>query len=215
MKNLLFVAFVLCVLIFVSVIAADNNDAAEGTVSTKPKTEGKKQKDWNKINVHDLDKEWEQGDESDELEDDMERNRRIQASKQPKLDMSDGEAIQKAYKADPFAFTGGGGQMVFVDLTNKQPNGKPWNKADIDVLAKKFATLLKSGSIPANVYNIDTGRMLVHIDKPWQLKDMLSFLASQREVKAFTANSKTYTSKQWKAQFGTVDDDDDDDDDDL
>lgn len=210
MRNLAWLLVIACMLMLV-VVYADEADAKSASASTTGKA--KKTKDWNKINMNDLDKEWESGDESAELEDEFEKNRKIQAAKQPKVDINDGAAIQRAYKADPFAFSGGGGQMVFVDLVGKQPNGKAWTKNDVDQLAKRFASMLKSGSIPANVYNIDTDRILVHIDKPWQVKDMLNFLAQQREVKQFTANSKTYTPKEWRQQFGDADDDDDDDED--
>eukprot|EP01033_Poteriospumella_lacustris_P000395 gene395-254_t len=208
MRNLAWLLVIVCMLMLV-VVYADEADAKSAAASTTGKA--KKTKDWNKININDLDKEWESGDESVELEDEFEKNRKIQAAKQPKVDINDGAAIQRAYKADPFAFSGGGGQMVFVDLVGKQPNGKAWTKNDVDQLAKRFASMLKSGSIPANVYNIDTDRILVHIDKPWQVKDMLTFLAQQREVKQFTANSKTYTPKEWRQQFGDADDDDDED----
>jgi hypothetical protein len=210
MKSFVIIVLILSVFIFATVFA-DKDDKT--TKSAKKSSSGKKaEKDWNKINMQDLDKEWEQGDASEELEDELEKNRRIQQSKQPKLDINDGEGIQRAYKADPFAFSGGGGQMVFVDLREKQPSGKAWTKPEVDALCKKFATMLKSGSIPANVYNIDIERILVHIEKPWQVKDMLTFLSQQREVKQFTANSKTYTTAEWKAQFAKHDDEYDDDD---
>eukprot|EP00349_Pseudokeronopsis_sp_Brazil_P009184 CAMPEP_0202964866 /NCGR_PEP_ID=MMETSP1396-20130829/8981_1 /ASSEMBLY_ACC=CAM_ASM_000872 /TAXON_ID= /ORGANISM="Pseudokeronopsis sp., Strain Brazil" /LENGTH=217 /DNA_ID=CAMNT_0049687323 /DNA_START=84 /DNA_END=737 /DNA_ORIENTATION=+ len=213
--------FLSCIVLFfllISIVSVRADDSAQKE-SVKQSTNAKrKEKDWNKLNVNDLDKEWEHGDESDELEDEFEKNRKIQARKQPKLDMNDGASIQRAYKADPFAFSGGGGQMVFVDLTAKQATGKPWTKNDVDQLCKKYSTLLKSGSIPAYVYNIDIERILVHIEKPWQMKDMLTFLSQQREVKQFTANSKTYTRSEWKKQFGdsnAADDDDDEDDDEF
>lgn len=201
-------AFVLvlcfCSTIFCDEAVLDGKDVASPV---------KKGKDWSKIDVNGLEKEWEQGDEAAELEDDFENNRKIQARKQPKFNMEDGASIQKAYKSDPFAFSGGGGQMVFVDLTPKQPNGKEWTKNDVDLLTKRYSSLLKSGSIPAYVYNIETDRILVHIEKPWQVKDMLSFLAKQREVSKFTANSKTYTPKDWRKEFGGDDDDEDEDED--
>jgi hypothetical protein len=177
----------------------------------------KKPVDWNKIDERKLDKEWEEGDEEDELEDEYEKIRKLQAEKQPKIDMSDPDAIRNAVKQDPFSYSGGGGTMVFVDLFKKQPNGKPWNKPAMEALARKFSTLLKSGGIPSYVYNIEEDRLLVHCEKPWQVKDMMTFLARQSEVREMTASSKVYKPKEWLKTYGkgSSDDDDDDDDDEL
>lgn len=175
------------------------NTEIAGTVDTEAKKSPAKKanKDWNKINIRDIEKGWESGDEQDELEEEFDHIRKIQAMKQPKFDMNDGKSIQAAYKSDPFSFSGGGGQMVFIDLNDKQPNGAAWTDADEKLLSKKFAELMKSGSLPAVVYNIDPGRLLVNMEKPWQVKELLKFLAVQPEVKYFTVNNKQYSQEEW------------------
>lgn len=151
-------------------------------------------KKWNSMNFNDLDKQWEDGDDQAELEMEFERIRQIQASKQPKLDMNDGAAIRKAVETDPFAFGGGGGSMmIFVDLVKT----KKWTKNEIDDLCKRYASLLRSGSVVAQTYNIGDDRLMVHIDKVWYTKETLKFLARQPDVESFTANSKTYKPEEF------------------
>ncbi len=203
-------------LIVLGVIAQTPDPSNVGEVTEK-KTEKKKSppnqpKNWNKINLNDVEKEWEDGDDKTLLEHEFEVNRRILAKKQPKFDMNDGASIQKAYKSDPFAFSSGGGMMVFVDLKEKQPNGKDWTSGDVDLLSKKYASLLRTGSLPTTIYNIGDNRLLVNTEKTWQTKEILLFLARQEEISQFTANSKTYKSKEYLKEFDPEYDADADDD---
>jgi hypothetical protein len=185
-KLLLF--FLLCFLLsstlFVSTVAQEEG---EESVEKKTKTKDGK-KNWNKL-VDDLDKEWEEGDDPLELEHEFEYNRKILAKRQPKFNPEDGASIRKAYESDPFAFSGGGGMMIFVDL---KPKATPYTKDDMDKLAKRYATLLRSGSIIATVYNLLEKRLLVQLEKSWYTKDTFKFLAQQPEVLQFEANSKVY-----------------------
>lgn len=162
----------------------------------KPKVDKKGNKIWNNI-VDGLEKEWEQGDDPEILEHEFEYTRKILAQKQPKFNPEDGASIRAAYDSDPFAFSGGGGMMIFVDLKPKKDKS-PYTKDDMDKLAKRYATLLRSGSIMATVYNLQEKRLLVQIDKSWYTKDVLKFLAQQPEVLQFDANSKTYYPKDFE-----------------
>lgn len=195
-------------------VAQENHDPTLG--DQPPKKEKKRTpnqpKNWNKIDLNEIEKEWEEGDDKTLLEHEFEVNRRILAKKQPKFDMNDGASIQKAYKSDPFAFSSGGGMMVFVDLKGKQPNGKDWTSADVDTLAKKYASLLRTGSLPTTIYNIGDNRLLVNTEKTWQTKEILLFIARQEEVAQFTANSKTYKTREYLKEFDPEFDPDADDD---
>lgn len=169
-------------------------------------------KNWNKINYNDLEKEWEQDDEEDELEMEFERNRRINQSKQPKIDVSDPKSIRKAMDVDPLAFSGGGGTtMMFVDLAKS----RKWSSKEIDDLSKRFAALLRSGSIEATPFNIGNNRLLINVDKSWYTKDTLKFLANREEVDSVTINSKVHTRQQLRTMYGNKNNDDDEDDEDL
>ncbi|RYH24235.1 hypothetical protein EON65_16970 [archaeon] len=182
------------------------DEEAAAAAAAKPTL---KNKNWNKIDYNDLDKQWESGDDQEELEHDFEHIRKIQEKKRPKLNMEDGHAIRNAYQQDPFLFSGGG-MMVFVDLKPKQPDGKEWDKRSTELLSKRYSTLLRSGGVVGTVYNIDEKRLLINVDKSWQTKDMLTFLAKQAEVESFTANSKTYSPKEYLASIGEDSDDDED-----
>lgn len=137
--------------------------------------------------LNDLEKSWENGDEEDELEDEFEHNKKIHSTKLPKVDINDGAAIRKAYNSDPFIFSGSNGSMFFVDLKSNFP------KDQVDKLAKRYSSLMRSGSLTPSIYNIGEGRLLVNCDKSWRIKDMVSFLARQPEVDFMTINSKKYT----------------------
>jgi hypothetical protein len=189
--------------VLVTVFLSKSSFAQEEDEPKKPSKYTKDGKlNWNTV-VDDLDKEWEEGDDPTELEHEFEYNRKLLAQKQPKFNSEDGASIRKAYESDPFAFSGGGGMMIFVDL---KPKDSPYTKDEMDKLAKRYATLLRSGSIMATVYNLQEKRLLVQIEKSWYTKDTLNFIAHQPEVLSFDANSKTYFPKD----FMTEDEDEDD-----
>ena len=193
--------------------ATEEQKAASAAAEAKKKKNPNQPINWNKVNMMDIEKEWEEGDAKEELEPEFEISRRVLAKKQPKFDINDGASIQKAYKSDPFAFSSGGGMMIFIDLKDKQVDGKAWDKDAVDLLCKTYSSLLRSGSVVSTFYNIGDNRMLVNTDKVWQTKEILQFLARRREVASFTANSKTYTPKEFLQQYGDGDEVDDDDED--
>lgn len=163
------------------------------------------------VDFNKIEKEWEEGDDPELLEHEHERISKLQQARMPKVDMNDAASIQKAYKADPFAFSGGGGgSMLFCDLYKTKKDGTPWSKYDLDKLATKWAGLIRSGANAATVYNVGQNSLMVNVERAWMTKDVMKFVAMQPEVESFNVNSKTYT----KADFD-LDDDDDDDDDEL
>jgi hypothetical protein len=173
-------------------------------------------RDWNKIDMNAVDKAWENGDDASILENEIDVNRRVLARKQPRFNPDDGASIRNAYDSDPFLFSGGGGMMIFVDLKATQSNGKPWTGADIDLLCKTYSSLMRSGSVVTTVFNIGDNRLLINSDKTWQTRDILLFLARQKDVRQFTANSKDYNPRLYRRQFDpTYDEDEDDEDDEL
>ena len=188
----LFFLLIAIALVHLSIQEEQFNTKPAKKQNKSPATGGSQK--WNSLNFDNIEKKWEEGDEGDELEMEFERVRKIQASKQPKFDMNDGAAIRRAVETDPFAFAGSGGSMmIFVTLLKS----KTWSSVDIDALAKKYAGLLRSGSISANTYNIGDGGLMVHVDKSWYTKDTLQFFARQPEVESFSANSKTYYPKDF------------------
>jgi hypothetical protein len=198
------ICFLLGTVFFSGSLAEEDEETSTEVAKEEPKQKGGK-KNWNKM-VDSLDKEWESGDDPTELEHEFEYNRKILAKRQPKFNMQDGDSIRKAYESDPFAFSGGGGMMIFVDLKPKK-DGTPYTKDDMDKLSKRYASLLRSGSVIATVYNLMEKRLLVQLEKSWYTKDTFTFLAQQPEVAQFEANSKVYKPEDYLQR----DEDDDED----
>lgn len=159
---------------------------------------------WKNINYNDIDKEWEGGDSKEELEHEFDRIQRIQAKKKPKINPEDPSSIKKAYDKNPFAFGGSGGAMIFVDVHKTKANGQSWKKSEVDTLAKKWTSLMKTGGLTASVYNTGDHGLLFNIDKGWLTKDVAQFIALQPEVQSFTYNNKKFFPKDF------LNDDDDD-----
>lgn len=208
--SLLVILVVICLLSTQHFCVAEETEGAHAAEASAKTAAKKKDKNWGKMNFHDLDKEWEKGDSTEELEHDFEAIRRIQEKKRPKINMQDGASIRDAYNQDPFAFSSGG-MMIFVDLNPAMPDGKAWSKTSLEFLAKRYASMLRSGGIVTTVYNIDERRLLVNLDKTWHTKEMLTFLAKQPEVESFTANSNTHKPKEYLKSIGEDVDDDDED----
>ena len=178
--------------------------AKEKKLKEKSQSKVKGAKDWKKINLDEVDKDWEEGDEEVELENEYERIKRIQESKMPRVSMQDPNSIKNMAMKDPFAFSGGGGgSMVFVDLKPKMLSGADWNSNEVDKLAGKWAHLIRTGSVSATVYNIDVRQILFNIERAWMTKDVMKFIALQPEVESFTLQNKKYT----PADFSDEEDD--------
>ena len=98
-----------------------------------------------KVDYNDVEKNWQQGDEKEELEHEFESIKRIEEKKKkegPKLNINDPESIAKFVKKNPGAVGGGGGaSMMFVELKATQSNGDKWNKRSMDNLASKWSAV--------------------------------------------------------------------------
>jgi hypothetical protein len=176
------------------------------------------------IKVESIDKAWEEGDSSDELENEYEIQRKVAAKVQKNkgFNMERPQDIAKMMKKDPLAFSasssGGGATMYFVELKDANQGGKKWTKKMVDDVATRWGGLMKSGNLPATVFNIGDsknedkgeGRLLVNVEKGWLSVDSMKFILSQPETAKLTKDNKDYTAKD----LGISDDDDEDDDDD-
>lgn len=177
-------------------------------VSTKPKPGRKRTtKDWSKVKLDDIEKSWQQGDAEEELEHEYEHSQRIAKKKAgsgglgPNIDINNPASVRAAMKKNPMAFSGLGQQtassMVFVELTDKQPEGAAWDKESVDKLCGKWSALLKTAHLHANTFNLgdaekkDSSRqVLVSIDKGWQAADIFKFIMMQPETVKITKDSK-------------------------
>lgn len=234
LRYVLFISIVITLLVAVTIANESENNLATTTDTTttdntleqeknsdsttdseNQKIKKKKVKDyneWRSLKIDDVDKEWQEGDDEEELEHEHERIQKIKQKRMPKFNMNDGKSIVDAVNKNPFEFTGGaGGHMVFASLSEKQSNGNDWDKKSVDKLAAKYTALGRSGNVPAAFYNIDNKQILVNIEKPWFTQDVLRFLSTQKECVSFYVNSKTYYPKE----FRDSDDDEEDEDDEL
>lgn len=115
MKCLL--VFLLVLIMFSWTIHGDDSNTNEN----KPPASMKK-RNWSDKEIQNIEKQWEADDEAYELEQEIEHNRKIAASKNP-IDFSDTESILKAAK-DRFAMAAGSGtKMLFIALKSTQLNG--------------------------------------------------------------------------------------------
>ena len=160
------------------------------------------------IDVSKIEKEWEQGDSEAELELEYLKQEKIaeKVGNQP-FDMNSPKLAEAA------AMGGTKSTMFFVDLKPLQSNGKPWTKDAVDLIAAKWQGLMKSGTIPALVYNIgdsdkkpDQPNLLVNCEKNWRVTEAMKFVLDQPETIKITKDSQVYTANSF-------DDDDDDDED--
>ena len=196
-----------------TVISDPVNAAAASAESTTQKSSKQRRRGINKktINSDALEKAWESGDDEVELEHEFEVNRRVGAKVQSKrLNLDDPTSIQKLFKKDPLASAGLSGStvMMFVELKTTQPNGKPWTKDDVEKLAGRWASLMRSGSVSCTVYNISGDdlkqpRLLMNVDKGWTTSDVIRFALQQPETIKVTKDNRDYTPEE----YGEVEDD--------
>jgi hypothetical protein len=201
---------------------AASEETSKVKTKTKKTSKKKSSKDWNKLKFNDLEKEWEDGDEDEELENEYERSERIMARKQkenerkmrkrmPNFDPNNPGSVAEALNKNPDLANvmggsagGSGVQMWFVELHLLQqqgPNkGKPWTKQELDKLASQWAELLKTAHMSTNTYNLgkpEKPTLLVSINKAWDAPQVLRFVAHRPETKEMVKDGKKLTRKDF------------------
>lgn len=142
--------------------------------------------------LNEIEKAWEAGDETPELEEEFEHNRKL-AAKLNTVDYNDLETIRKLAKSDPFKLNAGSGnKMMFAELKRK-PDGSTLDKIAVDKLSAKWEGLIRTASLAGKFYNVDQEKILVSVDKTWMLRDIIKFLVIQPEVDVVTLDNKSYT----------------------
>mmetsp|Transcript_1794 Transcript_1794/g.2876 ORF Transcript_1794/g.2876 Transcript_1794/m.2876 type:complete len:196 (-) Transcript_1794:639-1226(-) len=163
---------------------------------------------WKKLNLNDLEKQFQNGDESEELESEWDRMQRVIQKKSPKYDTNDPDSIKKAYDENPSAFGGsGGGSMIFAQLNPNNADGTPRSEADQNTVAAKYNSLLRTGGLIVEIYNTEKDVLLFNVNRGWQTNDVMRFIAMQPEVEHFTLNSKQYKPSEYLREDGDDDDD--------
>mmetsp|Transcript_15637 Transcript_15637/g.26064 ORF Transcript_15637/g.26064 Transcript_15637/m.26064 type:complete len:236 (-) Transcript_15637:64-771(-) len=162
-------------------------------VVNKSKNKKKSSKDWNKIDVNAMSEDWEDGDDEDELEHEYERIQRIAKEKAARaskvLKSGNNKKIKKVMESGELDTKGG---MVFLTLTDLQPDGTPWDSKTQDKMCGRWSALLRTASLAANVYNMEPGQVLLQVDKGWMFNDVMKFIMTQPEVVKGYKDGKDY-----------------------
>jgi hypothetical protein len=58
--------------------------------------------------------------------------------------------------------------------------------------------LIKTGSLTANVFNIEDGKILISVDKSYMFGDVMKFCFNQIETEKISIDGKDYYSKDYK-----------------
>jgi hypothetical protein len=193
-------------------------EEAQTPAATEPSEEGKKSKKpvkvgpekWKGIKAEDIEKDWEQGDSTDELESEHDRLEKIRAKKRPQFDINDKESLKRAYKKDPSTFGTGEGQagqaMVFVEIKKDPKTGEPRSVDEIRKIASRWTSMLQAGGLLVQLYHPGDSTILFHVERGWLIKQVMKFAAEQKEVDTLTLNQKKFTRKEY---LQSIEDDED------
>lgn len=155
-------------------------------------------KDWSKLDLEKIDKEWADGDEAEELtteRDEYERmlERRKQEAGNVNLDMLQSMTPEQMKSKFAHQQSSTGMAMIFITLSLLNPEtGDEWTKDAEEQLATKFTSLLHSGGLKVSVYRIDPRRLLVTMQTGWYGEEVKDFMITQPAVMKVTWDSVDY-----------------------
>lgn len=156
-----------------------------------------KKKDWSKIDLNVLEKEWEDGDDAEELESEFDalqrRNAKLAEAEARRGRRAPGAAHPGLDGLPPGAMgggmNGGGTKMMFIDV--KDGSGKDMPQGEVDVLVSMYKDLLLSGSVDASFYVLGDGSALVTV-RAHDLEQTKDFLFTREEVKKLRVDSQDF-----------------------
>jgi hypothetical protein len=220
--TLLLLFAVIAVFICSAVEVAEGGAVATGEVQSPAATESSEEEKkakkpvkvgpekWKGIKAEDIEKDWEQGDSTDELETEHDRLEKIRAKKRPQFDINDKESLKRAYKKDPSTFGTGEGQagqaMVFVEIKKDPKTGEPRSVDEIRKIASRWTSMLQAGGLLVQLYHPGDSTILFHVERGWLTKQVMKFAAEQKEVDTLTLNQKKFTRKEY---LQSIEDDED------
>lgn len=165
--------------------------------SAKKSHKKKTQKDWASTDFNALEKEWEGGDDEEELEHEYELSRK---SREKTLRQKN-EDITQMLKKDPLGLNmGTGGSMMFAKLHDSVK----LTSKEINKLAARWTSMLRSSGVNAQVVNVgedgQQGTLLLSADKVWYTSDIVTFVLRQKECEKITINNRDITVKDLPAE---------------
>ena len=188
-------AFVLCALL---VGSARSDDA------TTKKKKKRASKDWSKVDLDAVGREWESGDEADELKtesqvyEEMIERRRAASEDGGWMDPAQITKLDPKKLTDQMAHqqSDTGAAMLFVTLTDKQMTGAnkgdAWSEKAEQQFAGILTALLKTGGLNVQAYRIGERKLLLSTMTGWYGRDVVDFLTEQPSVMKVTWDSVDY-----------------------
>ncbi|CAM9280036.1 unnamed protein product [Laminaria digitata] len=164
-------------------------------------------KDWGKMDLDDLEKQWEDGDDLEELKTEQqakfERLEKRRKEAEASAGTFDPSMLNKMDAAEIGAMAAGqkdaaGPAMLFAQVgwgvEGSGPGGEDGelSKEETDGIGGRLQHLAQLGGLELEVYTIGDGSVLVSTQKGWEGKEILDFLLSRPEVSKVTWNSKDF-----------------------
>ncbi|CBN77894.1 hypothetical protein Esi_0077_0066 [Ectocarpus siliculosus] len=166
-------------------------------------------KDWSKMDLNELEKQWEDGDEDEELKteeqakfENLERRRKQAQANAGKFDPS---SLGSMTAAQVGAMAAGqkdatGPTMLFAQVRSgglgetggSGDNGGSISKEETEKVGGRLQQLAQLGSLEVSVYALDAGSVLVSSQRGWEGQQILDFLLSRPEVSKVTWNSRDF-----------------------
>ncbi len=188
-------AFVLCALLVGSL-------GDEATETKKTKKKKRASKDWSKVDLDAVGREWESGDEADELK--TESQVYEEMIERRRAASEDGGWMDPAQitKLDPKKLTeqmahqqsDTGAAMLFVTLTDKQMTGAnkgdAWSEKAEQQFAGILTALLKTGGLNVQAYRIGERKLLLSTMTGWYGRDVVEFCVEIKIYGAFVLNHR-------------------------
>ena len=180
-------AFVLCALLVGSL-------GDEATETKKTKKKKRASKDWSKVDLDAVGREWESGDEADELKtesqvyEEMIERRRAASEDGGWMDPAQITKLDPKKLTDQMAHqqSDTGAAMLFVTLTDKQMTGAnkgdAWSEKAEQQFAGILTALLKTGGLNVQAYRIGERKLLLSTMTGWYGRDVVDFLTEQASV---------------------------------
>ena len=162
--------------------------------ATTKKRKKRASKDWSKVDLDAVGREWESGDEADELKtesqvyEEMIERRRAASEDGGWMDPAQITKLDPKKLTDQMAHqqSDTGAAMLFVTLTDKQMTGAnkgdAWSEKAEQQFAGILTALLKTGGLNVQAYRIGERKLLLSTMTGWYGRDVVDFLTEQASV---------------------------------
>ena len=170
--------------------------------ATTKKRKKRASKDWSKVDLDAVGREWESGDEADELKtesmvyEEMIERRRAASEDGGWMDPAQITKLDPKKLTDQMAHqqSDTGAAMLFVTLTDKQMTGAnkgdAWSEKAEQQFAGILTALLKTGGLNVQAYRIGERKLLLSTMTGWYGRDVVEFCVEIKIYGAFVLNHR-------------------------